>query len=271
MDLNNAVFLDTFESAFSLLPEVPGKLAHLTIPGIHGRVMPLSHFFANIVSGATLTSENADETIQRVIEFYRDQQKTFSWAIGPRTTPTDLGQRLSVAGFEKVIEMAGMVLTDLTTPIRINPAVKIREATADDIPAVSQTMAHGFPIPEDFAQLFTDILFKVRSQLKTRLYLAFVDDSDEPVGTSTTVYLPNQPIIRLAGAATLEEHRGKGIYSSLMARRLADAHKDGMKAAVIEAKLTTSAPVCRKLGFTEICNMEMFTWNLESTGIEERQ
>ena len=264
MNLNNAVFLDALESGFFLVPEVPGKLAHLTIPGIRGRVTPFSHFFANIVSGATLTSENADETIQRVIEFYTEQQKTFSWVVGPRSTPTDLGGRLSAAGFEKVMEMAGMVLADLTIPIRTNPRVKIREAIADDIPAISRTMARAFPNPDEMAHFYTNLLFEVRGKLKTRLYLAFADGTDEPVATSTMVYFPNQPIIRLAGAATLEEHRRKGIYSSMMARRLADAHKDGMKAAVIEAKLTTSAPVCRKLGFTEICSMEMYTWNLES-------
>jgi predicted N-acetyltransferase YhbS len=264
MTINNAVFLDTIESAFSLLPEVPGKLDRLPIPGVHGRVTPLSHIMANIVSGATLNVNNADETIQRVVEFYTKQQKAFSWVVGPRSTPSDLGQRLITAGFEKVMEMAGMVLSDLTTPIRTNPAVRIREAIVDDIPAFSRTKARAFPIPDELAQLFTDVLFKVRDKLKTRLYLAFWDDADEPVATSVMTYFPNQPFIRLAGAATIEEHRGKGIYSSLVARRLADAHKDGMKAAVIEAKLTTSAPVCRKLGFTEICGLQLYTWNLES-------
>ncbi len=263
MNIDNAVFLDALESGFSLVPGVPGKLEWLPIPGVHGRVTPISHVMANIVSGATLNMYNADETIYRVIEFYTKQQKAFSWVVGPRTTPPDLGEHLLTAGFVKEQDMAGMVLTNLTTPIRTNPAVKIREAIADDIPAVGRTMARAFPIPDELGQFYTDVLFKVRDKLKARLYLAFIDGTDEPVATSTMTYFPKQPMVRLAGAATVKEYRGKGIYSSIVARRLADAHKDNMKAAVIEAKLTTSAPVCRKLGFAEICGLQLYTWNIE--------
>jgi N-acetylglutamate synthase-like GNAT family acetyltransferase len=264
MALNREVFLDALESGFSLVPGVPGKLEWLSIPGVRVRVTPISHVMANIVSGATLNENNVDETIARIIEFYTTQKKAFSWVVGPRTTPSDLGEHLLAAGLEKIMDMAGMVQTDLTTPIRTNPDVTIREATPDDIPAVSRTMARGFPNPDDLSQLYTSILFSVRDKLKIRQYLAFLGDEEEPVATCTMTYFPNQPIIRLAGAATLKEHRRKGIYSSMVARRLMDAHKDGIKAAVIEAKTTTSAPVCRNLGFKEICTLQMYTWNIES-------
>lgn len=258
------VLLDAIESGFSLIPEVPGKLERLTIPGIRGRVTPFSHPFANVVSAATLTSDDADATIRQVVEFFARQNKVFSWAISPRTTPADLGARLRAAGLAKLEEMAGMSLTDLNAPIRSNPAVRIREMTTDDVDAASRTHARSFPIPEEFARFFTEILFLVRDRLKTRLYLAFLDEIDEPVASATTVFLPNQPIIRLGGATTVPEHRGKGIYSSLVARRLADARDDGAEAAVIEAIRTTSAPICRKLGFTEICGLELYTWTPES-------
>jgi GNAT superfamily N-acetyltransferase len=264
MSVSRDVLLDAIESGFSLMPEVPGKLEKLTIPGIRGRVTPFSHPFANMVSAATLTSDNADATIRQAIDFFARQNKVFSWVIGPRTTPADLGTRLRAAGLAKLEEMAGMSLTDLNTPIQSNPAVRIREMTADDTDAASRTHSHAFPIPQEFARLFIEVLFLVRDRLKTRLYLAFLDGIDEPVASATTVFLPNQPIIRLGGATTVPEHRGKGIYSSLVARRLADARDDGAEAAVIEAIRTTSAPVCRKLGFTEICGLELYAWTPES-------
>jgi hypothetical protein len=264
MAISKDVLLDAIESNFSLIPEVPGKLERLTIPRIRGRVTPFSHPFANMVSAATLSSDNADATIRQAVDFFARQNKAFSWVIGPRTTPADLGRRLRAAGLVKLEEMAGMSLTDLNAPIQANPAVKIREMTADDTDAASRTHARAFPIPEEFARLFIEVLFLVRDRLKTRLYLAFLDGIDEPVASATTVFLPNQPIIRLGGAATLMEHRGKGVYSSLVARRLADAREDGAEAAVIEAVRTTSAPVCRKLGFTEICSLELYAWTPES-------
>jgi GNAT superfamily N-acetyltransferase len=264
MAISKDDLLDAIESGFSLMPEVPGKLERLTIPGIRGRVTPFSHPFANMVSAATLSPDNADATIRQAIDFFARQNKVFSWVIGPRTTPADLGARLRAAGLAKLEEMAGMSLTDLNTPIQSNPAVRIREMTTDDVDAASRMHARAFPIPQEFARLFTEVLFLVRDRLKTRLYLAFLGGIDEPVASATAVFLPNQPIIRLGGATTVPEHRGKGIYSSLVARRLADAREDGVEAAVIEAIRTTSAPVCRKLGFTEICGLELYAWTPES-------
>ncbi len=264
MAVTRDILLDAIESDFSLMPEVPGKLERLTIPGIRGRVTPFSHPFANMVSAATLSSDDADTTIRQAVDFFARQSKAFGWVIGPRTTPADLGTRLQAAGLAKLEEMAGMSLTDLNTPIRSNPAVRIREMTTDDTDAASRTHARAFPIPEDFTRLFIEVLFLVRDRLKTRLYLAFMDGIDEPVASATSVFLPNEPIIRLGGATTVPEHRGKGVYSSLVARRLADARDDGAEAAVIEAVRTTSAPVCRKLGFTEICGLELYAWTPES-------
>jgi predicted GNAT family acetyltransferase len=72
------------------------------------------------------------------------------------------------------------------------------------------------------------------------------------------VYLPDSPTVLLGGAATLEEYRGHGIYTALVARRLADARADRRTAAVIQGDRKTSAPICAKLGFREICGLELF-------------
>jgi predicted GNAT family acetyltransferase len=56
------------------------------------------------------------------------------------------------------------------------------------------------------------------------------------------------------------EHRGRGIYSALVAKRLADARADGRSAAVIQAVRSTSAPICAKLGFREVCALEFYAW-----------
>jgi predicted GNAT family acetyltransferase len=74
------------------------------------------------------------------------------------------------------------------------------------------------------------------------------------------VYLPDSPIVLLGGAATLPEHRGRGIYSALVAKRLADARADGRTAAVIQAARSTSAPIAAKIGFREICGLEFYAW-----------
>ena len=60
--------------------------------------------------------------------------------------------------------------------------------------------------------------------------------------------------------ATLSEYRGKGVYTALMAKRLADARALGMEAAVLQADRTTSAPICANLGFEEVCSLDLYAW-----------
>ena len=65
----------------------------------------------------------------------------------------------------------------------------------------------------------------------------------------------------------MKEHRGKAIYTTLLTHRMPDAHDHGARAAVIQAVKSTSAPICRRLGFTEICNLEFYTWSPVSYAI----
>jgi hypothetical protein len=95
--------------------------------------------------------------------------------------------------------------------------------------------------------------------VKSRGYFAYLDGAS-PVAWSYLVYLAGSPIVLLGGAATLAEARGKGIYSALVKRRLADARGDGREAAVIQADRDTSAPICAKLGFRELCSLEVYGW-----------
>src|SRR2546426_793986 len=90
---------------------------------------------------------------------------------------------------------------------------------------------------------------------RCRGYFAYVDA--RPVAWSFLVYL-DAPFVLLGGAGTLPEHRGRGLYTALVARRLADACADGRTAAVIQADRETSAPICAKLGFRELCGLELF-------------
>jgi predicted GNAT family acetyltransferase len=64
----------------------------------------------------------------------------------------------------------------------------------------------------------------------------------------------------MQGAATLSEHRGHGIYTAMMAARLADARAMGKDTAVLQGDRTTSAPICVKLGFQEVCSIDFYAW-----------
>ena len=245
--------LDAIETGLFLIPELPGRLEHLAIPGLLGRVAEVPHPLANMVGGARLeTGERAETTIRQVRELFAERGAPFGWVTGPSDTPAGLPARLQTAGLTKVVQMAGMALTDLERPIRANAAVRVREMRDEDVAAANEVLATGFDFPLALAELLMEAMRAGTPRLGGRQYLAFVEEREDPVAVSLSVRVPGTSILMLGGAATLPEYRGRGIYTSLVARRVADGRAEGCEAAIIQAVRTTSAPICAHLGFKEL-------------------
>jgi GNAT superfamily N-acetyltransferase len=248
------------ESSLQVYPPVSGLSEDLAVKGVRGRVTDLSHPLANLVGMADIAPDDVEATLKMVRNRYSRGRKAYGWVTGPLTRPTNLGERLVASGLVKEDEMAGMVLTDLAVPIAVDPKIEIREATLHEAQEASAMMGRAYDMPEEVARFFNVLLAMTDSKVKNRGYFAYLDDDTEPVGWSYLVYLPDSPIVLLGGAATLPEHRGRGIYSALVAKRLADARADGRSAAVIQAVRSTSAPIAAKLGFREVCGLELYAW-----------
>ena len=260
MSLDTATLIEAVETGFAMLPEIEGEVSYLNIPGLRGHETALSHPMVNMITSTALKPEGAESAIGRARDHFAKQQKAFGWVVGPSSVPADLGARLEAAGLKKSFDAAGMALTDLDVHFRVNPSVRIREVTPEDVAVACETLAEAFPAPREVVRFMYKVLFKDRVRLKTRLYLAYLEGVKDPVGCSSMGFIPDRPIVHLRGAATNKRYRGRGIYSSLLARRLVDAAKDGAQAAVIQAMVTTSAPICRRLGFTKVCDLEFYTW-----------
>jgi len=248
------------ESSLQVYPPVAGLSEDLGVKGVRGRVSDLSHPLANLVGMADIAPDAVEATLKMVRNRYSGGRKAYGWVTGPLTRPHDLGQRLVASGLVKEDEMAGMVLTDLAVPIAVDPKIEIREATLHEAQEASAMMGRAYDMPEEVARFFNVLLAMTDSKVRNRGYFAYVDGGTEPVAWSYLVYLPDSPIVLLGGAATVPEQRGRGIYSALVAKRLADARADGRRAAVIQAVRATSAPICAKLGFREVCGLEFYAW-----------
>ncbi|HKC50785.1 MAG TPA: GNAT family N-acetyltransferase [Myxococcota bacterium] len=260
MTLAEDTLIAAVESSLQVYPPVSGLSEDLGIKGVRGRVTDLSHPLANLVGMADIAPEDVDATLKMVRNRYSRGRKAYGWVTGPLTRPRDLGARLVASGLVKADEMAGMVLTDLALPIAVDPKIEIREATLHEAQAASEMMARAYGMPEEVARFFNVMLAMTDSKVQNRGYFAYLDGGSDPVAWSYLVYLPDSPIVLLGGAATVPEHRGRGIYSALVAKRLADARADGRSAAVIQAVRSTSAPICVKLGFREMCGLEFYAW-----------
>ena len=241
-------------------PPVPGLVTNLGVPGVIGRETPVSHPIANLVGCADLPREDAGATIAAIRDRFAASSKAFGWVTSPASRPADLPLRLVAAGLVKADELAGMVLDDLTTLIDTNPEVEVRPADhIEQRQAVAMT-AEAYSLPVDVAEWFTEVLIGSAGRIRSTMYHAYVAGSDGPVAFGNLVFIPDTSIVLLGGAATLAAYRGRGIYTSLVARRLADARTEGASAAVIQAVRGTSAPVCAHLGFREMLPLELYAW-----------
>ena len=260
MSVAEDALIEAIESSLQVYPPVSGLSEDLGVKGVRGRVTDLSHPLANMVGMANIAPEDVAPILKMVRNRFSGGRKAYGWVTGPLTRPRDLGERLVASGLKKIDELAGMVLTDLTVPIAVDPKIEVREGSLHEAQAASEMMGRAYDMPEEVARFFNVLLAMTDSKVKNRGYFAYVDGGTEPVGWSYLVYLPDSPIVLLGGAATLPEHRGRGIYRALVAKRLADAHADGRSAAVIQAVRSTSAPLAAKMGFREVCGLDFYVW-----------
>jgi GNAT superfamily N-acetyltransferase len=257
MTIPDGELVDAISSSLLMYPPVPGLTEPLGVPGLQGRVTKLSHPLANLVGSARLTERDADATIAKVKGRFVAEKKAFGWVTAPGDTPRDLERRLAAADLHPIAHLAGMAAT-VDLAVAANTAVRVREVTTDEAGRQTEMMGRAYGMPTEIADMFNRLLAAAPS-IKSRGYFAYLD-GDAPIAWSYLVYLPDSKIVLLGGAATLPEARGKGVYSALVKRRLADARADGREAAVIQADRDTSAPICAKLGFRELCSMEVFAW-----------
>lgn len=247
------------ESSLHLSGAVPGIATELGIPGVRGLVTGVSHPLANLVGMARLMDGEADGAVARVHEAYAAWGKAFGWIVGPGSRPADLERRLAAAGLSHVEALAGMALTDMSAAVPPDPAIRIREIAPAEALAQAEMMGRAYDLPEDVVRTFVSLLAGNAQRFRSRGYFAYL--AERPVAWSYLVYVPLTRIALLGGAATLAEARGHGIYTALVRRRLQDARADGIEAAVIQAVRSTSAPICAKLGFRELCALEVWAWS----------
>jgi N-acetylglutamate synthase-like GNAT family acetyltransferase len=258
MAASKASILHALENSVFAFPELPGRWEVPSFWGVRAHATPeTSHPIGNLVGVATLTEANADAVIAQVQDFFATRHHRVGWWVNPSSTPGDLVIRLEAAGFSKVIAQAGQVLTNMGCAIKVNPVVTVRQATQADRDELIHLYATAYPLPEAMAAVITDV---VPLAAGGRHYLAFLDGVKRPVAVASMFPFPKSTIAVMQGAATLSQYRGHGVYTALMATRLADARALGMEAAILQADRTTSAPICANLGFEEVCSIDLYVW-----------
>jgi N-acetylglutamate synthase-like GNAT family acetyltransferase len=202
---------------------------------------------------ARLSEAEADATITEVARCYAERGAGFRWIIGPSSTPADLSARLERAGIPKLATALGMHMpVPIAAPV-VPEGVIVRRVGPDDVERYAEVNARAWQRGPAFRRESEGFIARAlaRGDDSLRSWLVYEAGNTEAIGTATLSLLPGVGYFQ--GAAIVPERRRRGIYRALLHLRLAVLRELGIEHAVIWADESSSAGVCRRVGFVPRC------------------
>lgn len=215
-----------------------------------------------VIIYSNLNSTNVEEVIREQIAHFGNIGRDFRWVVYRHDTPANLKDRLLAHGFRAEDPDAIMVLDikdvspALLEPIhydvqRINDPNKI-----DDVLTIRRHVWQS-----DYsstAQSLSKRLIDAPHSLG--LYVAYVDG--KPVSTAQISFYQQGQFAGLVHAATLPGYRGRGLYTTLVAIRVQEAMRRGIRFLDADAS-PMSRPIIEKLGFQWLTEAHSCGWRVK--------
>ncbi|HZG75680.1 MAG TPA: GNAT family N-acetyltransferase [Paenibacillus sp.] len=203
------------------------------------------------VSYSALTEETADEAIRAQLAYFRGVGQRFEWKAYDYDAPSDLLERLRAHGFDigepealMVLEAAdGHPLLEGAVP----PAVRrIQEPDGIDELVRLEEEVWGASHAELGDRLKADLRERPET---TYVYAAY--EEGRAVGAAWMYLHEGTSFASLWGGSTLPSHRGKGLYTALLAARAQAASRAGFKLLTVDAS-PMSRPILERRGFERL-------------------
>lgn len=203
-----------------------------------------------------LDDRGVDAAIDGEIAHFTRHGGPFEWTLYGHDRPPDLIARLGARGFV-VDEPEEVMVLDLTRelPTLVGDHPAVREVGVEGLPAVQALSERVWG--RDFASL--------RRRLEHHLGIAgylriFVAEIDGVVASAAWIYLhPGLRFAGLYGGSTLPDYRGRGLYTALLAARVAVAREAGYRYLTIDAG-PMSRPIVARHGFVPIAFARACVW-----------
>ena len=219
------------------------------------QIAPRAPAFLNGIYRCNLDDDIAEQRILETIKTFRNENLPFRWKISPSSRPTGLPALLLKHGLHHKETLFGLIAEPSALTIPINPNVHIESLNSDTLEdwlTVQQT-AWNVP-PPGIAHLREKRKEALANNDRTYLnFIAYVEN--QPVASAAVRFFTHYAF--LMGAAVKTDYSGQGVYRSLLSHRLNIIQTKGLP-AVIHCLEHTSAPICMKLGFEKICEIQSF-------------
>jgi GNAT superfamily N-acetyltransferase len=206
---------------------------------------------------SSLIAAYADAIIEREIEYFSRIEHGFEWKTYSHDVLPDLPERLGKHGFEVGEQEAVMVLDLAVLPDALAAPVThdVRLITNPDEIAPLLRSVQSVVFGDDDQE-------RMSSELRDRPQeIAFYAAYSDGIAASAACirYPPGSAFASLWGGATLEAHRGRGLYTALVAARAQEARARGYRYLFIDAS-AMSRPIVARLGFVEMSVSVPCTW-----------
>ena len=208
------------------------------------------------VGRASWSDRDVASRLTEIGAFFARHGVPVRWYVGPSTASREL-ERILTECAGAIHEPRLMTGAIAEARFRVNEAVAIRRVTSG--PLVREIVETAFPeYPDGRREIAIGEHDAYLAGGRRGGHLAaFVDG--ELVGFANWRDASDGRCVQLVGAWTKPSHRGKGVYSTLTAFRLARARDRGLPYAAIVADPTTSGPIVAKAGFADHGPLRVFS------------
>lgn len=252
--VDTSTLIACLEEYMFLASREASGLYPVSYAGVRGHRSGIAAPLTNLVGVAAPRVTIPERSMDAVFAEFGERNLPFTWLVGPHSLE-GTASRLRRRGMIDFQELCGLAAFDVGARGLASPA-RIREVSTHEQKRFERLLTEMFELECEVAG-FLARYYLFAATLRTRNYFAFVGDDPDPAAIASSVYDPESPVVILAIAAVRPQFRGRGLYKHLVQRRLADAKGDGCTAAVVHALPVSSAPICRRVGFREICTQEL--------------
>ena len=218
-------------------------------PDVFAWQWPAANASSRGVARATFADDDIAERTREIGEFFARRGRTARWHVGPSTrSPALIALLRERAG--AVHEPRSMTAELDRVRFRTNADVRIEEVRSPEIARAWRERC--FPdMPADELEAEVE-RWTLRQAARTRRggdLVAYL--GGKLVGSASWRDASDGRCVQFVGGWTHPEARGRGVYSTLCAYRVARARERGLRYACIVADPTTSGPIVAKAAFVD--------------------
>ena len=135
--------------------------------------------------------------------------------------------------------------------------IDVEQVTESTLPEYLSAMQRGWDMPApgvERARAYAIADMRGDEPYPGQHFLARI--GGEPAGAASHRVIGD--FAHLSGASVPPNFRGRGVYRALIQARARVLREQGISLLTIHARESTSAPICARMGFKEICRFQVF-------------